>query len=236
MIVLVDYDNISNHSRQKGLSYLVDRTVRLLEFSTLKSEQRVLIRLYGGWYILDKLTRIAQSLATTIQEEFPKPITILEKSETHTVSVNVELAYSLAVNPAKHLWHTYRPRGLQSNLLCSSPDSVGCTDPNCPLTIVYDFFKNNRCPKPTCTIVPENLLQRAEQKLVDTMLTADLIHYSKTGHANLCVVTSDDDLWPGMITALLNGTKVTHIETHSARLTSPFYSQGLGTNYSRKNL
>ena len=49
------------------------------------------------------------------------------------------------------------------------------------------------------------------QKLVDTMLTADLIQVSRPAATHIAVVTSDDDLWPGIYTALSQGATVHHV-------------------------
>lgn len=49
------------------------------------------------------------------------------------------------------------------------------------------------------------------QKLVDTVLTADLIQVSPPASTQIAVVTSDDDLWPGIYTALSQGATVHHV-------------------------
>lgn len=236
MIILVDYDNIPIGHRKKGLDYVTDTIVRCrLGYDLLKGTARVFIRLYAGWYKLNKLTKEAQRLSARIQKDYPKPFNLIEEKNKHTVTVNIELAYSLAIDPSKRLWHTYRTRGLPPNIECLTPNSV-CTNAQCPLQTVYNFFKNRNCPQPGCSVKPEDILQRPEQKLVDTMITTDLIHYATTGKQDLCIVTSDDDLWPGITSALLNGARIVHIHTHSQRRTPPYYSKGTGNAYIQKNL
>ena len=55
------------------------------------------------------------------------------------------------------------------------------------------------------------MLVRDEQKLVDSMLVVDLVHFSETVTEPLVVVSADDDLWPGIRFALLRGASVIHV-------------------------
>ena len=49
--------------------------------------------------------------------------------------------------------------------------------------------------------------------MVDTMMVADLIHLAAKADEPLVVITSDDDLWPGILSALIHGTSVIHLQT-----------------------
>jgi uncharacterized LabA/DUF88 family protein len=101
----------------------------------------------------------------------------------------------------------------------------------CPLDSVYDIIERGICPESTCRVVSADIMGKAEQKLVDTMLTADLIYLASNGSPDLCVVSSDDDLWPGIKSALILGARVFHIHTIAGRLTPTAYSKGAGPNY-----
>ena len=57
------------------------------------------------------------------------------------------------------------------------------------------------------------LLSRREQKLVDTMIVADLIHLASRGETPIGLVSSDDDMWPGILSALNIGASVIHVHT-----------------------
>ena len=64
----------------------------------------------------------------------------------------------------------------------------------------------------------DQVLTRTEQKLVDTMLVADLIHLASSGETSVAVVSSDDDMWPGMLMAMSHGAQIVHICTkHPSR-------------------
>jgi hypothetical protein len=45
------------------------------------------------------------------------------------------------------------------------------------------------------------------------MLVADTIHLSREGEQLLAIVTSDDDIWSGIISARVFGTHVVHVRT-----------------------
>ena len=81
------------------------------------------------------------------------------------------------------------------------------------MTVVHEFFSIGKCPDNTCTRTIDQLLTRSEQKLVDTMLVSDLIHLAYLGESSLAVVSSDDDLWPGMLMAMSHGVDVVHVCT-----------------------
>ena len=236
MVVLVDYDNILQAHRRKGPKYVVDRILTAISIADLSHTGRARVRLYGGWYGRRTLTRYAQRISTGIQAAFPATVMLVEPGASLKVAVQVELAFSLEIEPAKHLWYTYRARGMPRGLQCLHPSTVGCTDPACPLLTVHQFFNAGKCPRPGCRVTPADVIRKGEQKLVDTMLTADLLHLAFSGTSRVTVVTSDDDLWPGIRTATLLGTHVIHIHTVAGRATRKAYAAGVGGSYSERNL
>ena len=65
------------------------------------------------------------------------------------------------------------------------------------------------CPIATCSVDNSDLVYRHEQKIVDTMLTCDLIYASKNNsQAHIMLISSDDDFLPPIRTALLNGSQI----------------------------
>ena len=80
------------------------------------------------------------------------------------------------------------------------------------MEVMHAFFQSGKCPEPSCSFTVSDLIKsRGEQKLVDTMIVADLIHLSHIGEPDVAVVTADDDVWPGVITGMQAGTHVVHI-------------------------
>ena len=232
MIILVDYDNIGTEISRLGIVHLVNRIVSKIDPTDVDNNLRIKIRLYGGWYLNNNITHQAQVLSADISENFPN--TALLSDNTTNVIVNCEMAYSILADPSNHLFSTFRPRGIPWGLKAHNPiTSCGCTNANCPIVATHHFLKNNVCG--VCnTIKPEDVFYRGEQKLVDTMLTSDLI-FSSNQHANLGVVSSDDDFWPGIKTTLTNGKKVIQFHTRN-RIMPSSYTRTTSSNYIQKQL
>jgi hypothetical protein len=236
MNVLVDYDNIPRDIKGRGLSYVTDRILNKIGYSVAKGFQRVRFRLYGGWYEHANVTRLAQSLKSEISATFPNRINLIDGANSHSVIGNVELAMSLEIDPSKHLFNTYRRRRLPQGITCSHPTTINCIEPYCPIIPMHDFITNNACPVASCRVKPADFLHKDEQKLVDTMLTADIIHLAKIGVSPICIVTSDDDLWPGIQTAVSSGATVIHIHPIPGLSTPQHYHRLVGQAYSQRAL
>lgn len=232
MLILVDYDNIESAITRLGVVHVVNRIVSRIDPSEVDSNRRITIRLYGGWYLNNSFTHLAQALSTDISANFPN--TVLLSDSITNVIVSCEMAYSILADPTNHLFSTFRPRGMPSGLKAHNPVThCGCTNSSCPIVATHHFLVNRICG--VCnTVKPEDVFYRGEQKLVDTMLTSDLI-FSSTQAANLGVVSSDDDFWPGIKTTLVNGKKVIQLHTRIRTMPSS-YTQTTHSNYVQKQL
>lgn len=231
MIILVDYDNIDRSILRHGISHVINRILSKIDPHEVLGNRHVHIRLYGGWYEQNRFTTRAQNLSADISANFPN-VCLLSDNSTSGI-VNCEMAYSILADPSNHLFNTFRSRGIPSGLKAKHPTNCGCTNQRCPVIAAYDFINNKLCN--TCgNIRPEDIFYRSEQKLVDTMLTSDLI-FSSTQSLNLGVVSSDDDFWPGIKTTLVTGKCVIQIHTKN-RPTPTFYTRTTSNNYIQKQL
>lgn len=232
MIILVDYDNIDKSTLRHGVVHVINKIVSKIDPTEIDSSHRITIRLYGGWYLNNNFTHKAQIISSDVLANFPNTATLSDN--TTNVVVNCEMAYSILADPSNHLFNTFRPRGFPHGLSAKNPTvDCGCTDTNCPMIATHHFLVNNVCG--TCnTIRPENVFYRGEQKLVDTMLTCDLI-FSSNQPFNLGIVSSDDDFWPGIKTTLISGKKVIQLHTRN-RLTPNYYTRTTSSNYIQKQL
>lgn len=231
MVVLVDYDNVPLLERQRGIVNLIDKILNTIEASKLSGYQRIRVKLYGGWYEGSRLSRIAQKLAADIGI-FPKAFSLFDGKNKVSVIVQVNLAYSLEIDPRSNLENTYRSRGLPQGLRCDPPPYSHCINATgCPIGTVHTLINSGNCPDATCRVTSADILVRSEQKLVDTMMTTDMIYLANNKYKDICVVSSDDDLWPGIKSALLLGANVYHIHTKVGRTTPSYYSKGAGSRY-----
>ncbi len=235
MDVLVDYYNLSQKQRQKGIVHVVDRIVSTIVPDHVRAEGRIDLRLYGGWYEDQTPTSDAQTLDTVLHRHYPT--TLRGSSDRKSIIVNVELAYSLKCDPAHHLWYTLRRRTARRGIEFADPSSVGCRlADRCPLRPGYNFLIRGSCPERNCEVTSQLMISRREQKLVDTMMAADVFFNAYSNERRIAVVSSDDDLWPAIRTALQFGLDVIHLHTLRGHVTPPDYMREPSFGYLQINL
>lgn len=209
MNILIDYYNLNNDLKNMPFKSFCEDLFKKIPFNNLEFERNISIRLYGGWFEQRVITRRAQELAIEIEKAFPDIFSDLSNEKKFIV--NTELAYSLICNPNNHLFYTYRTRGVYYGLKVKSSSDLECLEPNCPFDVFHNIFRNNKCSvckKPNI----QSHFYRSEQKLVDTMLSSDLIFLSLQ-KSPIIIVSSDDDFWPAILTGVSIGGQIIHIET-----------------------
>lgn len=211
----------------KGVRYVSERILTAIGVARIGERQRATIRLYDGWYEAQSPSRVAQQVSADVQANSPHTVTLLDGAQTKRLIVSLELAYSLRSDPTVHLWHTFRPKAPQSNVTCKTPASVGCTATPCPLAPMERFIAKRKCPIAGCTLKPHDLLVRNEQKLIDTMMAADLFSLHLSSASEAVIVSSDDDLLPAIRMIAKNGTKVFHVLTRPPNASLAHYVSGL---------
>ena len=218
MIVLIDYDNLDALKRRRGVRYVITSLLHALGRRRVAGEQTVVCRLYGGWLDGTLLSPSAQGLSSDLRREFPSAMHVADEEGTHTVLVRAELALALVCDPRSQLTHTYRRRSLPRRLQCIAAPFPDCADPLCcPVASLDPFIRDGTCPVDGCVVAPRDVLERAEQKLVDSMIVIDLVHLAQATSESLVVVSADDDLWPGIRFVLLRGSRVVHVVPRRGR-------------------
>ncbi len=229
LYVLIDYDNLSRLDRTRGIKTVILRIISKLTMDEVVNIKNIVFRLYGGWYQSNNLSKRAQDLIIEINKYFPSIFTIPCNSKK--VVVKVELAYSLLITPSEHLLDTFRIRSFPKDIKCDDPNKHGCTDPNCPIRNVFSFINNGTINGQCCSVKPEDILYRGQQKLVDTMLSMDIFYLSMSIDNSIVVVSSDDDFWPAIRSSIQLGTKIFHIHTRNNRNTPLIYSKHVNSLY-----
>jgi uncharacterized LabA/DUF88 family protein len=231
MNILVDHDNLEAIDRSRGLTNVALRIVEAVAARALSDGDRVNLRRYGGWYSRTTLSNRAQMLAAEIQREFPTVLTFGSAESPLRVRVAAELATCLLADPRNILHDTFRVRAGVANVAVAAQPWHDCAHPmSCPLIVQTQFLSTAGCPATSCAIVPETVLKRNEQKLVDTMLVADMI-YAGMRDQKFAIVSSDDDMWPGIRSALVGGARVFHVHTKAGRATPVGYARTAGAAY-----
>ena len=212
MIILIDYDNLDALVRQRGVLHVISRLLDILGLWRTAWKRRVDCRLYGGWLDENSSSRNAEHLIPVLRRDFPCSMSVPGTGGAQTVLVCVELARSLACDPSTVLTHTHRRRSWPPRLWCETAPFPGCSVPSrCPIAVLDPFIRDTDCPVDGCAIEPRTVLAREEQKLVDSMLVVDLVHFAEATDEPLVVVSADDDLWPGIRFVLLRGARVIHV-------------------------
>jgi uncharacterized LabA/DUF88 family protein len=212
--LFIDYDNLIGLQKRAGLLAIATKALLANPLRTARSTGRCDVRVYGGWYEGSSLTPLAQKVITEIQSDFPTVIRgSTETGGVCALSVQADLACSLSEEPAHHLLDTFRKKRPPSNLKCADPADLGCTQPSCTAKALALLFDRERCPKPNCSFELKDLIYRNEQKLVDTMLTCDMIHAASQRCDLIIVISGDDDILPAIRTATLRGTPVVRLHT-----------------------
>lgn len=224
MAILIDYDNLDRLERQRGTQHVITRLLDVLGSWRAAWERRVDCRLYGGWFDEDASSRSAERLIPDLRRDFPRSVPVTSTEGAQVVLVRVELARSLACDPAVVLTHTYRRWSLPPRLRCEAAPFPDCAAPSrCPVAALDPFIRDGDCPVDGCAVEPRGVLAREEQKLVDSMLVVDLVHFAETTDQPLVVVSADEDLWPGIRVALLRGAWVIHVIPRRSRVARERY-------------
>lgn len=234
--ILVDYDNIPPLLSRSGPRFLADRLqdrLLLADPSLAVGDLRLDFRFYGGWRGSATQSRRAVDLIAQLARDFPA--IVFDRKRGRKLTLNGTLAESLLVLPHQVLPHTFRVRSDPPRLQCADSVTLGCTIASCPTLVLRPLFVNRACPESGCSRGLEEMVTRAEQKLVDTMLVCDAIHLAQLGETSLSVVSSDDDLWPGMLSAMSLGTRVVHITTKYSS-TSATYLGSMGSRYLTRSI
>lgn len=205
-VLFIDYDNLLLSQKNAGILDVVTKALIQIPFGGITARAKCEVRVYGGWYEGATMTHLAQDVTVEIQRDFPAIIRLPMGGRQWVVSVNAELAVALIQEPGHHLFNTYRRKGKPANVRVEEPTVVGCTDPNCLLPMMKKLLRKGNCPKPGCGVALGNLIYRHEQKIVDTMLSCDLIYAADSGADHIALVSGDDDFLPPLRTVLLSGT------------------------------
>lgn len=210
--ICIDYDNLSQIQKTAGI-YDVAQKILIQSselFTQLAGECE--IRIYGGWYEGDSLSVLSQQLSVKVQSEFPTILRVpKDNGEIVIIRTTAELAVSLLEEPGHQLFNTYRKKGRPNNIRVQMPSTIGCNSPTCPLPLVKRVLQKGNCPTQGCLAGASSVIYRHEQKLVDTMLTCDLLYLSSQQYDFLFIVSADDDFLPPIRTLMLRGTKIIRI-------------------------
>lgn len=212
MVIFVDFDNIKSSTSSKGLDFLSEKLIEVIGLKILSDENEIYLRVYGGWHTGQTRTKIADKLTIELQKYFPKYRQI---SNDKRIKIYVELVYKLEHSPKVCFYYSYREKNLPRNIRCVPKSEFVCSEDNCPMELIRHYIETKKCPNPNCSNKSiGNFLFRNEQKIVDSLLTCDLLNYSFLEEEKyLTLVSSDDDFLPSIVSSISHGQEVIHVLT-----------------------
>lgn len=211
-LVLVDYFNSFNTTpTTEGLAYEIDSTLKSI-LAVAPATTVIDFRYYGGWYESGVLSQAASELLGLLAISDPFPRGFKGDAGTRIIRGTLRLADRIIAAPDFDLGDTLRRRaGLPSFRLAMNGHQLGCPDVEggCVMRQVAKLTKSpgRSCWVPNCPETVASAFFVREQKMVDSMMTCDLLHISITGLADLVAVeTFDTDIIPALVQAAATGT------------------------------
>jgi uncharacterized LabA/DUF88 family protein len=234
MYVLIDYDNVEPRQRSHGVEKLVLRMVDAIGPTEFVDRERLTIRIYGGWFEGRRRSPRAREVIADLSSAFKVPFNVSAGGQTKRLLPAASLADALVAVPATPLTSTYRETAADLSRLSyvSSPYSHCQAPEACSLHEVVKVLQSTECPVAACAIRLAHIATRYEQKLVDTMLVADLIEVGRR-RERIAVVSSDDDMWPGILMAVSSGVRVFHFQSRSRRMPTEYTETAPSSFYSQ---
>lgn len=221
IMVCVDYDNLSRIQKAAGMFKTINGALLKLPTQHITGDGECEVRLYGGWFEEENMSQLSQDITVQLQNEFPSIIRIPTQNAIHKIVTKAVLALSLLEEPNHHLFYTYRRKGKPNNIRVETPLSVGCSSTLCPLPMAKKLLQKGSCPTIGCVTEATSLVYRHEQKLVDTMLTCDLLYLSVQPYDLLVLISADDDFLPPIRTLVLKGAKIVRIHPQASTNRKP---------------
>lgn len=203
-VILVDFDNVffGTDLSQTTVQYRLEQFISECLETDLDFESME-IRLYGGWKSNAGYTQKADILRSFMDrfnsQLFPrifKKRRVLGNVSVVTSLHSLDLEWDDTMQE-KHGRHLLKVK-MDSSRVCSQ-------DPTkCPVHMIASATRGDAiaCPIDGCSQIDVSQLIRMEQKMVDSMMTCDILEYVREPECQIIMVVSDDvDLHPALALA-----------------------------------
>lgn len=216
LFVFVDYDNVEFGLTRAGPVSLAKAISALIPGSVISRHDGIAVRLYGGWRTQGRLTKNAQRLIPDIRLASPLVIRTPHVGNSVPVRLSVELA-DKPLDSSDPLSETLvKERSLRKFRSRDAPWPECFSPTSCGFKNIVGLTHATPCGNGACANRLGDLFVRDEQKMVDTLIVADMAYqvFAKKA-SDIAIVSSDTDMWPGVLLAVRAGCNVTHIHTRS---------------------
>lgn len=210
---LVDFDNVDSRLRVAGPVALAKSVLSLVPTPVLGKHATVNFRLYGGWRSGGNLTTSAQNLIPDIRASSPANFSFLDGATRANLRMTVELADKPLGGSSPFNDTFVRERSLRKFRARRTPWN-GCLGSGCGFDNFARMSSDHSCNSEGCQVRLIDILVRDEQKMVDTLMVADIARAALIDRcSDIVIASSDTDMWPGLMLALGAGCYVTHVHT-----------------------
>ena len=203
-VIIIDFDNVFyGKDSSSGIKCYIESFIETC-ISVSRNIETLDIRLYGGWKTnanyTNQASKVLGFLETIKSELFPYII-----DQTHRLFGNLELATSQH-NLDIEWENTFHEKNAKHFLSVKTDNSRYCNhkQEECPIQIVAKATRGAQvlCPIDGCEYIDVSQLVRMEQKMVDSMMTCDILEYVHDDDCEVIIVVSDDiDLHPALALA-----------------------------------
>ena len=203
-VILVDFDNVfygddlSLGTVQYRLKQFVDESL-----AYCPEAESIHIRLYGGWKCNSNFTQRADTVRGYMERINSELFPLIKDKRRIFGNVSIVTSqYNLDIEwddtlQEKHGRHFLKVK-TEAGKVCHQ-DTL-----KCPVHLIANATRGEEalCPIDGCQQIDVNQLIRMEQKMVDSMMTCDILEYVQEEDCHLIEVVSDDvDLHPAMALA-----------------------------------
>ena len=201
-IVILDYNNVFcvNHNLTVERKRFIMSSVLIDIVQNHPTVDFIDVRLYGGWYQDNVLTRMGSQVMSEHLTMDLFPIVIGDHRIIHGSQQVVE-----SIHGIEYIWYnTYREKqGIPRLIINRNARNELCDNnkSHCPVHILEHFARKQSrlCSVQGCVTSNSDAFIQMGQKMVDAMMVCDIISFSGSEEVeSIYVLTDDVDLFPAL--------------------------------------
>lgn len=212
LTLFIDFDNVDPALRIAGPVALAKALVAAVPSDLSTTYPAIHARFYGGWRNAGLLTNAAQALIPDIRANAPTMLRVSHDGVAKVIRLSVELV-DRPIGTMAMLGETFaRERRIRKFRVRPLPWKQCLTPNSCGMASFTSLGHTTGCSAGACGMRLQDILVQDEQKMVDTLIVADIAYQTLIQKMlDVVVVSSDADIWPGILLAINSGCRVVHL-------------------------
>ncbi|MGA3013042.1 MAG: hypothetical protein ABSD71_03290 [Bacteroidales bacterium] len=197
-VVLIDFDNYFkkdiNDYNENEIEFHLDKLIQQVLKKTPEI-QNISLRLYGGWFEGEHLSKKASTAMQLFSNITIFPIHL--KYQNRLIHGDIEFVTELIQIPRFKWYHTFKERAGTPHIRINKEHlGVVCENSKdiCPVFILSRFTKSKTrfCKVSGCTTIQKDVFFIKEQKMVDTLIACDIINLFENQEIQSLFLISED--------------------------------------------